>query len=59
MRFLSLPLKRHPHYERVLGYLRNNSAASFLDTGYCVAQEIRFLTQQGIPNHQLFGLDLE
>ncbi|KAL4873669.1 hypothetical protein BDV12DRAFT_159382 [Aspergillus spectabilis] len=59
MRFLSLHLKRHLHYERVLEYLRNNSAAGFLDAGCCVGQEIRFLTQQGIPDHQLFGLDLE
>ncbi|KAL5342308.1 hypothetical protein BJX70DRAFT_394902 [Aspergillus crustosus] len=49
MRFLSLHLKRHPHYERVLDYLRKNPTVGFFDTGCCVGQELRFLNQQGTP----------
>ncbi|KAL4791710.1 hypothetical protein BDV19DRAFT_401050 [Aspergillus venezuelensis] len=59
MRFLSFHIKRHPLYERVLEYLRNNPSAGLLDAGCCVGQELRFLANQGIPGSQLFGLDLE
>ncbi|RDW76601.1 class I SAM-dependent methyltransferase [Aspergillus mulundensis] len=59
MRFLSFHLARHPAYGRVLEYLRNNPTAGLLDAGCCVGQEIRFLAHQGIPGHQLFGLDIE
>ncbi|KAL4945864.1 hypothetical protein BDV06DRAFT_3816 [Aspergillus oleicola] len=59
MRFLSFHIKRHPLYQRVLEYLRNNPSAGLLDAGCCVGQEIRFLANQGIPSSQLFGLDIE
>ncbi|KAL4809451.1 hypothetical protein BDV18DRAFT_132099 [Aspergillus unguis] len=59
MRFLSFHLSRHPLHDRVLEHLRNNPDAGFLDAGCCVGQELRYLSHQGIPGRQLFGLDLE
>ena len=59
MRFLSFNLSHMPFYPRLLQTLKSSTTGGFLDAGCCFAQEIRFLTNEGIPHSQLYGCDLE